>query len=165
MLCARAQSGSSVSEVNSPEPAAPARRFARPPETFLSNRASSQTSSTSSGPDTSSRMPPGVAILKIGPYSCAIRTKPPSGSARSMSKALPSSGRARGPGMSSRGPVASVCVVVPVGVFMVGSSGKSGHRTVRCERTMSPASATQPGKTSSRAGCSVVLTSITAAMR
>ncbi len=121
MLCARAQSGSSVSEVNSPDPVAPLRRLARPPETFLSNRSSSQTSFTSSGPDTNNRSPPGVAILKSGPYSWAIRTKPPRGSARSMSKALPSSGRGRGPGISSSGPeAASVCVVV-----MVGSSGPS----------------------------------------
>ena len=41
---------------------------------------------------------------------------------------------------------------------------RTPDRPVR-DATMSPASATQPGKTSSRAGCSVVLTSITAAMR
>ena len=50
-------------------------------------------------------------------------------------------------------------------VVMVGSSGVR-HRTGRCAaRTIRPASATQPGKTSRSAGWNVVVTSIAAAMR
>jgi hypothetical protein len=100
-LCARTHSGSSVSAVNSPFPAGPRCSTLRPPPIFLSNRVSSQISSTISGPDTSSRIVPIALILKIGPYSSAIRTKPPSGSAVSTSKTLPSTGTPRGPGMGS----------------------------------------------------------------
>src|SRR3954453_1476474 len=103
MLCARDHSGSSVSAGNSPESTGPSRRVANPPPNRLSNRASSHTSSTSSGPATSTSAVPLVTILKIGPYCCAIRTKPPSGSAVSMSNTLPTTGSGRGPGISSRG--------------------------------------------------------------
>src|SRR3954454_21509547 len=100
MLCARCQSGLSVSAVNSPSPAPPCRRFPRPPPTNLSNRLSSQTSSTSSGPERNTRTPFGKCILKIGPYSPASRTKPSTGPAESMSRRFPITGRPCGPGRS-----------------------------------------------------------------
>src|SRR5689334_20672384 len=102
MLWARCQSGSSVSAVNSPESAAPFLSAASPPPTRLSNRASSQISSTSSGPETISRVPPGTLSLKIGPYFSAIAMNPSMGLSASTSNAFPTRGSPEGPGMSSR---------------------------------------------------------------
>src|SRR6478609_4183842 len=101
MLWARCHSGSSVSAVNRPAPTTPLRRLASPPLTNLSKRLSSQISSTSSGPDTMSRVLPGVVTLKIGPYSAAMAMKPSIGLWASMSKALPTSGSPCGPGIWS----------------------------------------------------------------
>src|SRR6476620_1832331 len=109
MLWARCHRGSSVSAVNSPAPTTPLRRLARPPPTILSKRLSSQISSTSSGPDTISRVLPGTVTLKIGPYSAAMAMKPSIGLWASMSKALPTSGSPCGPGIWSS---SSVVVMV-----------------------------------------------------
>ena len=127
MLCARAQSGSSVSEVNSPVAGGTLAQVGQAAGDLLVEPGRRRRPRRPApGPTRTAASPPGVAILKSGPYSCAIRTKPPSGSARSMSKALPSSGRGRGPGISSSGPeAASVCVVV-----MVGSSGPSRSSSI-----------------------------------
>src|SRR5581483_10282718 len=98
MLCALLQFGSDVSAVNRPSPPT-ARTRRSEPRTALSNRFSSDSSSTRSWPETTTIGAPIMSRQKIGPSSFASRVRFCTGAAESSESMLPTTGLAGGCGI------------------------------------------------------------------
>src|SRR6516162_3306198 len=98
MLCALPQFGSVVSAVNRPSPAT-ARTRRSGPRTALSNRFSSESSSTRSCPETTTSGAPIMSSQKIGPSSFASRVRFCTGAEESSDSMLPTTGLVGGRGI------------------------------------------------------------------
>src|SRR5262245_29884549 len=98
MLCALLQFGSVVSAVNRPSPPI-ARTRRNGPRTTLSKRVSSESSSTSSWPETMTSGAPIMSSQKIGPSCFASRVRLCTGAEESSDSMLPTTGLVGGCGI------------------------------------------------------------------
>src|SRR5258705_1194791 len=112
MLCALLQFGSFVCAVNSPSPAT-ARTRRRDPFTALSNRFSSLSSSTRSGPETTTNGVPIMSSQKIGPNSLASRARFCVGALESSDNILPTTGLVGGCGIGLSLFVDAIAILSP----------------------------------------------------
>src|ERR1700724_2183085 len=112
MLCALLQFGSLVYAVNSPSPAT-TRTRRRDPFTALSNRLSSLSSSTRSGPETTTSGVPIMSSQKIGPNSLASRARFCVGALESSDSMLPNTGLVGGCGIGLSLLVDAIAIVSP----------------------------------------------------
>src|SRR5882762_4304805 len=133
MLCALLQFGSLVSAVNSPSPPT-ARTQRSEPRTALSNRFSSESSSTRSWPEAMTIGEPIMSSQKIGPSSLVSRTRSCTGAAESSDSMLPTTGFVGGCGIGLNLLLDAIVKVSPALSQLTPSfRGDAKHRTRNLE--------------------------------